>query len=231
MMIVEYYNNLRKKRAVFIITLAVMVLALAIVPLTAHAENGDIIIQPKDAESYMLEWTAFTFEVDGAVSYQWYFMHPQLTNSEFIAPTDMYIIDENTYFYRDSICERTGFEDFLMQGKGSTSDKFEFSFGEGMPVLEDDMVTDMYFRCAATLENGQTVQSDTVTLYQHSTKRPDTFAVKGGFLASAGQLIKYLITAMGQFIGFFTTNPVLFVFLLIVLGGTGIAFLARIMKS
>lgn len=52
-----------------------------------------------------------------------------------------------------------------------------------------------------------------------------------GILDYAGQLVTWLITQMGAWLGFITDNPIVLVFFLLVLAGAGIGFLMRIWHS
>ena len=52
-----------------------------------------------------------------------------------------------------------------------------------------------------------------------------------GLLSAATQLVTWLITTMGSFLGFVTENPVVLILFLIGLAGAGIGFLMRIWHS
>lgn len=52
-----------------------------------------------------------------------------------------------------------------------------------------------------------------------------------GLLEAATQVVTWIITAMGSYLAFVTSNPVILMMFLILLAGTAIAFLLRIWHS
>lgn len=50
-------------------------------------------------------------------------------------------------------------------------------------------------------------------------------------LSAGTQVVTWLITQMGAFLAFITSHPIIFIYMLIFLAGTGIAFLMRIWHS
>ncbi|AXH73582.1 MAG: hypothetical protein [Inoviridae sp.] len=50
-------------------------------------------------------------------------------------------------------------------------------------------------------------------------------------LSAATEMVTWLISVMGKYLGFVTDNPVILIMFLILLAGTGIAFLLRIWHS
>lgn len=50
-------------------------------------------------------------------------------------------------------------------------------------------------------------------------------------LQAATELVTWIITTMGSYLSFVTSNPVILMMFLILLAGTGIAFLLRIWHS
>lgn len=52
-----------------------------------------------------------------------------------------------------------------------------------------------------------------------------------GLLQEATKLVTWIITQMGSFLTFITTNPIVLVMFLLLLAGAGIGFLMRIWHS
>ena len=52
-----------------------------------------------------------------------------------------------------------------------------------------------------------------------------------GILDMTGTLVTWIITQMGNWLGFITDNPIVLILFLIFLAGTGLAFLLRVWKS
>lgn len=52
-----------------------------------------------------------------------------------------------------------------------------------------------------------------------------------GLLQEATKLVTWIITQMGSFLNFITTNPIVLVMFLLLLAGAGIGFLMRIWHS
>lgn len=52
-----------------------------------------------------------------------------------------------------------------------------------------------------------------------------------GILDMTGTLVTWIITQMGNWLTFITSNPVVLILFLIFLAGTGLAFLLRVWKS
>lgn len=53
----------------------------------------------------------------------------------------------------------------------------------------------------------------------------------GGVLDVAGQLVTWLITQMGAFLTFITSNPIVAIPIILLFAGAGIGFLGRIMHT
>lgn len=69
----------------------------------------------------------------------------------------------------------------------------------------------------------------TMNLYAYlSAASPDTLQ---GILDMTGTLVTWIITQMGNWLGFIIDNPIVLILFLIFLAGTGLAFLLRVWKS
>lgn len=208
MMIFDYYNNLRKKRVRLLTCLCAVMFALTIVPMTAHAEVGDIITQLQGGTLYIGDTKEFTFEVEGATKYVWYYNLPNRSN---IRMTSQYAVRENgknVFIFKTNITSPS-----------KAPSTIEYNF---LSYRASYNPTEIY--CVATTSSGN-ITSDVVKL--HSI---DKYGVQY-YMNMATSVVSYVLTSMSSFLGFVTANPILLLFFGILYGGIAIVFLVRIIKS
>lgn len=215
MKILEYYNNLRKKRIVAITALALMALVLVVTPLTALAAGVNLTrVGGDDDVLYRGESITLTFDFDfdaneGKYRY-WSF---NVIKKGLGVPVKDLVFLENNY------------------GGLAYGLKPEW-LDERTVVLTnvscDDVELGIQFY-ATSNNGGNYASSDNYMI----TCKTTTLAQEkmGSIFDDAATMVTTMLTFMQQFLTFMTSNPILLIPLIVFLVGVAIFFLARLLKD
>ena len=207
MKILEYYNNLRKKRIVAIAALVVMALVLVVTPLTALADDyytyvgnlelyyGDVIYIKCNSGDYDVSRYELTFYENGK------YLQSQIIGLTSTSTYECYGIQYS--IMDEMLCIKNMNSDTQMNIKVTTycysTPSNQFNFGKYL-----------YVKTYSSMNN---------------------LALFRMVFDDAATMVTTMLTFMQQFLTFMTANPILLIPLIVFLVGVAIFFLVPLIKD